>query len=91
MNQRIAIIGAGVSGLTCGCLLAEAGYDTTIFAEETGLHTTSGAAGAIWFPYDVEPLEAALDWALQTFKTLQQLSSDPSTGRTSSKLPSGTI
>ena len=80
MNQPIAVIGAGVSGLTCGCLLAESGYDTTILAEEIGLQTTSGAAGAIWFPYDVEPLEAALVWALESYKTLQQMALDPITG-----------
>src|SRR5437660_1402537 len=51
----VAIIGAGVSGLTCGVVFAERGYRTAIFAKETGQQTTSGAAGALWFPYDGEP------------------------------------
>jgi len=50
--MRIAIIGAGVSGLTCGVVLAEAGHDVTIFAKEIE-NTTSHAAAAIWFPYHI--------------------------------------
>jgi len=57
MKRRIAIVGAGVSGLTCGVLFAERGYRTAIFAKETGQQTTSGAAAALWFPYDAEPAE----------------------------------
>ena len=82
MNQRVrvAVIGAGVSGLTSGCLLAEHGYNTTILADEIGLQTTSGAAGAIWFPYDVEPFAAALVWALESYKIYQQLGHGRNTG-----------
>src|SRR6266478_70820 len=51
MSKSVAIIGAGVSGLTCAVLFAERGYRTAIFAEEIGQRTTSAAAGALWFPY----------------------------------------
>ncbi|MDQ6655993.1 MAG: FAD-binding oxidoreductase [Verrucomicrobiota bacterium] len=78
--NRIAIVGAGVSGLTCGVLLAEAGKQVTIFAEETGAQTTSAAAGAIWFPYDVEPRERVVGWSLQTFETLLRLTSEVASG-----------
>jgi D-amino-acid oxidase len=73
MTQRVAVVGAGVSGVTCAILLAEAGHQTVIFAEETGTHTTSAAAGAIWFPYDVEPFESAIRWALESFETFENL------------------
>ncbi|MGI8436237.1 MAG: FAD-dependent oxidoreductase [Chthoniobacterales bacterium] len=53
----MAIIGAGVSGLTCGVLFAEAGYRTRILTVEFGAGTTSAAAAAIWFPYDAEPAD----------------------------------
>ena len=36
MEERVGIIGAGVSGLTCAVLFAERGYHTHILAEETG-------------------------------------------------------
>jgi len=76
MNQTVAIVGAGVSGLTCGVVLAERGFRTAIFAEEIGQHTTSGAAAAIWFPYDARPAEKVIPWALRTHEALVNLSRD---------------
>src|SRR5438270_3817873 len=78
--DRVAIIGAGVSGLTCGVVFAERGYQTAILAKETGQQTTSGAAAAIWFPYDAEPAERVIPWALRTFDVLSDLSRVPGTG-----------
>ena len=80
MNQQVAIIGAGVSGLTCGIVFAERGFRVTIFAEQIGTKTTSGAAGALWFPYDAEPADKVIPWALTTSKVLVDLAKDPSTG-----------
>jgi D-amino-acid oxidase len=68
--DHVAIIGAGVSGLTCGVAFAERGHSTAIFAKEIGQQTTSGAAGALWFPYDAEPAERVIPWALETHKAL---------------------
>jgi D-amino-acid oxidase len=73
MNETVAIIGAGVSGLTCGVLFAEKGYGTEIFAAEIGSKTTSAAAAAIWFPYDAEPLDAVIAWSLQSLAVFQGL------------------
>ena len=80
MKHRVAIVGAGVSGLTCGVLFAERGYRTAIFARETGQQTTSGAAAALWFPYDAEPAEKLIPWALDSYRALVNLSRNPSTG-----------
>jgi len=80
MERQVAIVGAGVSGLTCGVLFAERGYRTAIFAEETGQQTTSGAAAALWFPYDAEPAEKVLSWALRTYKVLVDLTKDSRSG-----------
>jgi len=77
VSKSVAIIGAGVSGLTCAVLFAERGYRTAIFAEEIGQRTTSGAAGALWFPYDAEPADKVISWALETYKALVDLTRDP--------------
>jgi D-amino-acid oxidase len=78
--ERIAIIGAGVSGLTCGVVFAERGYHTAIFAKDTGRQTTSGAAAAVWFPYHVEPAERVIPLALETYQVLLDLARFPESG-----------
>jgi D-amino-acid oxidase len=80
MKQRVAIIGAGVSGLTCGVVFAERGNGTAIFAREIGQQTTSGAAAALWFPYDVGPADKVISWALETRRTLLDLARNPDSG-----------
>ena len=80
MNHRVAIVGAGVSGLTCGLVFVERGYQTAIFAKEIGQQTTSGAAAALWFPYDAEPTDKVIAWALGTYRTLIDLARNPDSG-----------
>ncbi len=80
MRERVAIVGAGVSGFTCAVLFAERGYRTSIFAAEGGPNVTSAAAGAIWFPYDAEPADAVIAWSLETFDILQELSETQGSG-----------
>jgi D-amino-acid oxidase len=78
--KSLAIIGAGVSGLTSAVVLAERGYRVSIFAEDTGQRTTSAAAAALWYPYDVEPAHKVIGWALETYKVLVDLCGDSCTG-----------
>ncbi|HET9856649.1 MAG TPA: FAD-dependent oxidoreductase, partial [Chthoniobacterales bacterium] len=80
MAKSVAIVGAGVSGLTCGVLFAERGFHTAIFAEQIGQRTTSAAAGALWFPYDAEPADKVIPWALATYKVLVDLCKDARSG-----------
>jgi len=80
MEHRVAIVGAGVSGLTCGVLFAEHGCHIAIFAKETDQQTASGAAAALWFPYDAEPAKKVIAWALQTYNVLVDLSKDARSG-----------
>src|SRR5437016_1293585 len=44
--QRIVILGCGVSGLSTGLLLLEAGHNVIILAKDTPPNTTSNKAGA---------------------------------------------
>jgi D-amino-acid oxidase len=80
VRNRTAIIGAGVSGLTCGVVFAERKWDVTIFADESGEQTTSGAAAAVWFPYDAEPADKVIPWSLITYERLRELARDSRSG-----------
>jgi len=69
--MRIVIAGAGVSGLTCGVVLGEAGHDVTIVAKDLD-DTASHAAAAIWYPYHVGGAELEA-WAEATRDALVAL------------------
>jgi glycine/D-amino acid oxidase-like deaminating enzyme len=80
MPWAVAIVGAGVSGLTCAVVFAERGYRTAIFAKQIGSGTTSAAAAAIWYPYDAGPSNQTIAWALETYGTLLDLARDSRSG-----------
>ena len=80
MKSRVAIVGAGVSGLTCGVVFAENGFKTSILAEQIGNETDSAAAAAMWYPYDAGPAGRTIAWALTTYGALSDLARDPRSG-----------
>jgi D-amino-acid oxidase len=75
--MRITILGAGVSGLTCGVRLLEDGHDVTIVARELPGETTSAVAGAVWFPYRVAPNERTGPWAEASYTRFAALTETP--------------
>jgi D-amino-acid oxidase len=73
--MRVLVIGAGVTGLTVGVRLVEAGYDVHVLARELPQETTSAVAAAIWYPYLVQPFDRVLDWSkasLAEFRSLAE-------------------
>lgn len=65
MSDRVAVIGAGVIGLSTALELAAKGRDVTVLADADSLESTSAVAGAVWFPYAAER-SAAVDAMLAT-------------------------
>src|SRR5262249_38063986 len=59
VDMDILVIGCGVSGLTCGVRLLEAGHRVTIWARDLPPNTTSNVAAAVWEPYRATQLAAA--------------------------------
>lgn len=48
--REVAVLGAGVMGLTSALILARRGYKVTVYAETFPPHTTSNVAGVLWLP-----------------------------------------
>jgi D-amino-acid oxidase len=71
--MRVAVVGAGVSGLTCGVRLLEEGHQVRIVTRELPPATTSAVAGAVWFPYRVAPNERTSPWAQQSYRRFAEL------------------
>jgi D-amino-acid oxidase len=71
--MRVTVLGAGVSGLTCGVRLLEDGHAVTIVARDLPAETTSAVAGAVWFPYRVAPNERTGPWAEASYRRFAKL------------------
>src|SRR2546423_12172926 len=80
MKPRVAVIGAGVSGLPCAVLLAENGFKSSILAHEIGDQTNSAAAAAIWYPFDAGGDNKNMPGALTSYRRFLDLARDPQTG-----------
>ncbi|MGZ3457918.1 MAG: FAD-dependent oxidoreductase [Archangium sp.] len=78
--MRAVILGCGVSGLSCGVRLLEAGHTVELWARELPPHTTSDVAAAVWYPYRAFPQERVTAWAGRTFEELSALAARPGTG-----------
>ncbi|MFI5843143.1 FAD-dependent oxidoreductase [Catenuloplanes sp. NPDC051500] len=86
---HIAVIGAGVIGLTIAYELAEAGHDVTVLAERDHTGAVSSVAAAIWFPHAVDTAPRVLESAELTRQRLTALAqADPRTGV---RLRTGTV
>ncbi|WP_306207870.1 FAD-dependent oxidoreductase [Actinoplanes sp. RD1] len=68
----VVVIGAGVSGLTTGVLLAENGLRVLVRTNKPPLRTTSAAAGAMWDPTLAEHA-AVGEWGIRTLRVLSGL------------------
>jgi D-amino-acid oxidase len=68
MPAPIAIIGAGVIGLTTGIRLLEAGHAVTAFARSDDIGTASRGAPALWIPYKAAPEDLILQWAKRSLE-----------------------
>jgi D-amino-acid oxidase len=60
--KNIAVIGAGVIGLTSALRLLEKGFSVTIFARDIYDNITSRAAPALWVPFRAHPEELIIKW-----------------------------
>ncbi len=81
--MSITILGCGISGLSCGVKLQEAGFsDIRIISRTLPPNTTSDVAGGLWFPYKAEPIERILGWSRTTFQEMMLLRQVPEAGIT---------
>jgi D-amino-acid oxidase len=80
MNKKIAIVGAGISGLSCAYFLSEKKFDITILAKAFSPDITSNRAAAFWFPYHVRNDKRGINWCKKSYDFYEKISADVSTG-----------
>ncbi|MFJ9562608.1 FAD-dependent oxidoreductase [Streptomyces fuscichromogenes] len=74
---EVIVVGGGVVGLTTAVVLAEGGRPVRVWARETGGRTTSAVAGALWWPYRIEPEALVGEWALTSLVVYAELAARP--------------
>jgi D-amino-acid oxidase len=65
--MRVAVLGAGISGLTTAARLLEAGCRVRVVADAAIESSTSYLAAAVWFPTHVGPADRVSDWGIRTY------------------------
>lgn len=78
--RQAIVLGCGVSGLSSAIKLQEAGYRVEIWARDLPPHTTSNLAAAIWYPYQVAPLDKVLGWGQRGYEVFCELANEAGTG-----------
>lgn len=74
---EVIVVGGGVSGLTTALVLAEQGHRVRVWSREPAEATTSAVAGALWWPYRIEPPARVGDWSLDTLRRYEELAARP--------------
>lgn len=69
--KEITVVGAGIVGLTTAIALQEKGFKVQLLAAQFLEKTLSYKVGAIWFPFEVHPLEKAMNWGRLAYKRYQ--------------------
>ncbi|MEV7889245.1 FAD-dependent oxidoreductase [Streptomyces sp. NPDC002817] len=73
----VVVVGGGVIGLTTAVVLAERGRRVRVWTRDPVERTTSWVAGALWWPYRIEPVTPARAWALRSLEVYEALAADP--------------
>ncbi|MFI8962155.1 FAD-dependent oxidoreductase [Streptomyces sp. NPDC053493] len=74
---EVIVVGGGVVGLTTAIRLAERGRRVRVWSRDPVEGTTSAVAGALWWPYRIEPAERVGGWSLASLRVYEELAADP--------------
>jgi D-amino-acid oxidase len=80
MSKNIAIIGAGISGMSTAFLLMKKGYNPIVYAKAFTPNITSDRAAAFWFPYHIRNDKRGIQWCQTSYSYYQKLAEQSDTG-----------
>jgi D-amino-acid oxidase len=78
--MNIAIIGAGISGMSSAYKLVEAGHTVAVFAKAFSPDITSNRAAAFWLPYHIRNDRRGINWCRRSYEVYKAFSGDAATG-----------
>lgn len=86
MGKNIAIIGAGISGMSTALLLSKKDHTITIYAKAFSPNITSNRAAAFWFPYHIRNDKRGIQWCRISYEHYKKLAEQKETGISIKKL-----
>lgn len=89
MGKKVAVIGAGISGLSTAYVLANNGFEVTVLAKEFSPNITSNRAAAFWFPYHVRGDKRGIIWVETSYQYFKKISVDKASGISFIKIVKG--
>ncbi|MCL7375379.1 FAD-dependent oxidoreductase [Streptomyces sp. 35G-GA-8] len=73
----VIVVGGGVMGLTTAVVLAESGHRVGLWTRDPVARTTSAVAGALVWPYRIEPAREVGAWLEESLRHYVQLARTP--------------
>ncbi|WP_327327268.1 FAD-binding oxidoreductase [Streptomyces sp. NBC_01210] len=77
MSGDVTVVGGGVIGLTTAIVLAESGRRVRVWTRDAAEETTSAVAGALWWPYRIQPEGPVGDWSIASLRVYEKLAARP--------------
>ncbi|MEW1724837.1 FAD-dependent oxidoreductase [Streptomyces sp. NPDC093109] len=76
-KSDVIVVGGGVIGLTTALVLAESGRRVGLWTRDPVARTTSAVAGALFWPYRIEPAHRVAGWLEQSLRHYEELALTP--------------
>ncbi|MYV54933.1 FAD-dependent oxidoreductase [Streptomyces sp. SID3212] len=77
MSGDVIVVGGGVIGLTTALVLAESGHRVRLWTRDPVARTTSAVAGALFWPYRIEPAELVDGWLERSLAQYEEMARRP--------------
>ncbi|MFE1951461.1 NAD(P)/FAD-dependent oxidoreductase [Streptomyces sp. NPDC059524] len=77
VSGEVIVVGGGVIGMSTALTLAERGRRVRLWSRDPVDRTTSAVAGALWWPYRIDPVERVGPWSLRSLRRYEEWARRP--------------
>ncbi|MEV3853623.1 FAD-dependent oxidoreductase [Streptomyces sp. NPDC050095] len=77
LSSDVIVVGGGVIGLASALVLAGRGRRVRVWSRDPAEATTSAVAGALWWPYRIDPVERVGAWSVQSLRRYEKWAAHP--------------